>query len=118
MKWVDHEFYALRWFFKRLSVGTYEATVRSVANHRRKFFWRRWFAWRPVHVPEIKADNIVVPAHFVWLEYVDCQRRWLFFRRYRPNKLSADQYEGYSVYDDRPYYRTMAEITAQAKKDF
>lgn len=33
--------------------------------------WHRWFAWRPAFIRAHIFDGIQVPAHFVWLEYVD-----------------------------------------------
>lgn len=114
MKWVDHEYYILKRIFCQLGRGTEDAINRSLANHRRKCYWRRWFAWRPVHIPEMKADHITVRAHYVWLEFVDCRRTWFFFREYRPNILAYDQYERYDEYKNEKVYKTWDQFVQEA----
>jgi hypothetical protein len=51
-----------------------------------EIMWHSRFAWRPTHIPEGRYEDIVVPAHWVWLERYEFKReefgsRW-FFRPY------------------------------------
>ena len=36
--------------------------------------WHRWFAWKPVRIPETKYDSVRVPKMCVWLEVVERKR--------------------------------------------
>jgi hypothetical protein len=100
MKWVDREFYVLRAVGNGIvfvMVAIADTIQHWSLRQRAKRSWHRWYAWRPVSLPEFSSDGVVVPRHYVWLEYVDRKRRW-FRRLYRPNTLPAGMYE-YKTYD-------------------
>jgi hypothetical protein len=56
MKWKNHSYYN---------------QLKHEHFRRGRFFWHRKFAWRPIAIPEVKYDHTVIPAHYVWLEYVE-----------------------------------------------
>jgi hypothetical protein len=60
--------------------------------------WQKWYAWRPVLVPEATYNALVVPAHYVWLEPVDWRvdPQAPILWSYRANKV-----EDYGTYDYR-----------------
>jgi hypothetical protein len=105
MKIKDYEYYLLSSFFNGLADIT-EAFLKwfFAKNH-----WHRWWAWRPVRIAETRHDNIVVPAHYVWLDYVDTKRAFICWYRYRSNTLDKDIYavpewkNGEQVYALKPY---------------
>jgi hypothetical protein len=58
---------------KWVSKGYYRKRLRRDYREMKKE-WHQLYAWWPRRVPEHKAKSIVVPCHYVWLEYVDRKR--------------------------------------------
>jgi hypothetical protein len=56
MKWTDKKYYREE---KR------RERIRAMLD------WHPYFALFPIAIPEREYDSIVVPAHKVWLEYVE-----------------------------------------------
>ena len=38
--------------------------------------WHRWFAWRPVRLPEMNYEGVRVPKMCVWLETIERKREY------------------------------------------
>jgi hypothetical protein len=56
----------VKWVSKRY----YKKCQRKLLKERKEE-WHSWWAYWPVRIPEHTENNIVVPCHYVWWEWVD-----------------------------------------------
>jgi hypothetical protein len=89
VKIKDYEYYFFVWLIDEIGDWLQRRRKRSYA----RTWWHRWYAWRPIRIPEAKYDDIVVPAHYVWLEHVDTRKVGWNWYNYRPNTLEGDVYQ-------------------------
>ena len=80
MKWINRKHYR---------------KIKAQERERRKHHWHKWYAWLPVPIEETRHDGIVVPAHYVWLEYVERRRydKW----KYRTPKTEEELPPGVQI---------------------
>ncbi len=71
----------MKWRAPEKGIGDYLAAWTE-RRHDKRFIkrasmaeWHRRYAWLPKAIPQCEYEGVVVPRHFVWLEYYDFRRK-------------------------------------------
>jgi hypothetical protein len=90
MKWKNYDYYN-RLRAERAKEGLY--------------YWHRRFAWFPKAIPEETHDNIVVPAHYVWLEHYEAVYVCMDYYRNNSNREIPRDARGAILRNESWHYR-------------